>query len=106
MSPGEQLIDIVHVHDVCTAFIMAAERLLGGDGVGHERYAVSSGAPLPMKDLVRTFEKVAGVTLPIEWGGRPYRPREVMQPWTKGRPLPGWTPKISLERGLKESLDD
>jgi nucleoside-diphosphate-sugar epimerase len=101
MSPGEQLIDLVHVDDVVAAFYLAAERLLQGSVQGHERYAVSSGKPLALKDLVTVYERVIGRSLPIIWGGRPYRTREVMAPWSSGHPLPGWRPEIGLEEGIR-----
>ncbi len=101
MSPGEQLIDLVHIDDVVEAFVVAARHLLGGGVNGHQCYAVSSGNPLPLKEVVRTYEKVTGVKLPIQWGGRPYREREVMLPWNQGTLLPDWRPRISLIEGIK-----
>lgn len=102
MSQGEQLIDLVHIDDVCNAYVMAAERLINNDTFGQwEEYAVSSGNPLLLKDIVRTYETVTGKELSIKWGERPYRMREVMIPWNQGSKLPGWEPKIQLEEGIK-----
>lgn len=106
MSPGEQLIDLVHVDDVVEAFWLSAERLFAGVVEGHERYAVSSGAQLRLRDLVELFGRVTGRTLPIEWGGRPYRDREVMVPWNVGPAVPGWQPRIGLEDGLRKVEED
>ena len=102
MSPGEQLIDLVYIDDVAEAFVLAAERLLVGMVTAHETYAVSSGKPLRLKDLVTTYEQVVGRGLPIEWGGRPYRDREVMATWSTGAALPGWRPKVDLEDGIRQ----
>lgn len=102
MSPGEQLIDLVHIDDVMTAFAEAA-RLLPQQAEGHSRYGVSSGAPLPLKALVLAFERATGCAVPIVWGGRPYRPREVMQPWTDYRRLPGWQPQVPFETGILQT---
>lgn len=104
MSPGGQLIDLVHIDDVAEAFIVAARRLLSGNVDGHQRYAVSSGNPVNLKDVVSTYEKVANVKLSIQWGGRPYRDREVMLPWNRGDSLPDWKPEISLAEGIKTIL--
>ncbi|HSN13942.1 MAG TPA: NAD(P)-dependent oxidoreductase [Anaeromyxobacteraceae bacterium] len=101
MSGGEQRIDLVHVDDAVAAFRLAAARLLHGDAKGHERYAVSSGNPIRLRDLVELYARVAGTPLAIDWGKRPYRAREVMTPWTRGVPLPGWAPEIALEDGLR-----
>lgn len=103
MSPGEQLIDLLHIDDVTKAFSLAAKRLSNRTFVGHERYAVSSKEPISLRELVRLIEKILNRKLPISWGGRPYRVREVMHPWI-GEWLPGWNPTISLEQGLENFL--
>lgn len=103
MSPGEQLIDMVHVDDVTAAFRLAGERLIAGIEAGHAHFTVSSGCPISLRDLVGLVEQCLGRALPITWGGRPYREREVMQPW-QGPVLPGWVPTISLEAGLAQTL--
>lgn len=100
MSPGEQLIDLVYIDDIVDCFILAAERLITDEVTCHESYAVSSGAPVRLQELVEMYGRVLGKSLPIEWGGRPYRSREVMVPWNTGQPLPGWRPKVGLEEGI------
>lgn len=101
MSPGEQLIDLVYIDDVVHAFMLAAERLIAGSAGRDEEYAVSSRSPVSLKQLVETYCRVTGRDIRVQWGGRPYRPREVMVPWNTGCTLPGWTPAISLEQGIK-----
>lgn len=100
MSPGEQLIDIVHIDDVVHAFVLAAEQLKSGVAQGHECYAVSSGSRISLKELVTLYERVIGKALSIIWGGRKYREREVMLPWENGKKLPGWSVRIGLEEGM------
>lgn len=104
MSPGEQRLDLVHVDDVAAAFIAAAERLCAAKAAGHEQFAVSSGAPISLRELVRLLSDVAGRPLPVRFGGREYRAREVMTPWNAGRPVPGWRPRIGLKDGLASML--
>lgn len=106
MSPGEQLIDLVYIDDVLDAFTLAAQRLMMGHVVKLEDYAVSSGAPLPLRDLAAVYAAATGRSLNIEWGGRPYRPREVMRPWHAGRPLPGWQARVGLAEGIRRSLEE
>lgn len=101
MSPGEQMLDIVYIDDVIDAYLLSAERLLNKDGGMQERYTVSSGKPISLKGVVASFEKLKGKKLSIQWGGRPYREREVMSAWDRGNKLPGWTAKMSLEAGLR-----
>jgi nucleoside-diphosphate-sugar epimerase len=103
MSPGEQLIDLVHINDVMDAFALGAE-LVVRQHVGHERYGISSGAPMRLIDLVAAFEKATECTkLPIEWGGRQYRPREVMEPWKSYKTMPGWKPKVAFSLGIVQT---
>jgi nucleoside-diphosphate-sugar epimerase len=104
MSPGEQVIDLVHVDDLCEAFAHAAD-LLDGAGPGMRSYALSGGERLPLKDLVGVLGEVAGRPLNVEFGARPYRPREVMQPWS-GQALPGWQPRIGLREGFGQLLGE
>lgn len=104
MSPGEQLIDLVHIDDVIRAFLLAAQRLLAGEVVSSEAYGVSSGRPISLRDLVAIYSQVSGRRLNVEWGGRPYRNREVMVPWSTVPSLPGWHPAISLEEGIRRLL--
>lgn len=100
MSPGEQLIDLVHIDDVAEAFRVAADRLRSGAMAGHERFGVGSGRPLPLRDIAAAFSAAIGRPIPIEWGGRPYRRREVMTPW-QGDWVPGWAPRVPLTDGLR-----
>lgn len=104
MSPGEQLIDLVHIEDVTKAFLLAAQRLLDGEVGGVESYGVSSGRPIQLRELVAIYAQVSGRRLNIAWGGRPYRNREVMIPWSTGQSLPGWHPCVSLQEGIRRML--
>lgn len=104
MTDGAQLIDIVHVDDVVDAFLIARDRVMAAEPGLHERFGVSSGAPISLRELVKRFEKARGVTVDARWGVRPYREREVMTPWSHYKTLPGWTPKITFEEGVKRGL--
>ena len=87
MSPGQQWVDLVHVDTVCENFLAAARRLLEGRVQSSETYGVPSGHSKQLRQLVDDFAREHGVTLNIEWGGRPYREREVMQLWTNYQTL-------------------
>lgn len=101
MSQGEQLIDLVYIDDIVRAYLMAANCLLAGEVVGHEQYAVSSGRPLKLRELVELYSTVTGKKLSIQWGARQYRQREVMVPWQNGTTLAGWKPQIDLIEGIR-----
>ncbi|SHM97174.1 Nucleoside-diphosphate-sugar epimerase [Duganella sacchari] len=99
MSPGEQLVDLVYIDDVLDAFMLAYQQM-DAQANPMEDYGVSSGKPLPLKDIAALYAQVSGKPLNIEWGGRPYREREVMVPWQSYRTVPGWQPKVDLAQGL------
>jgi nucleoside-diphosphate-sugar epimerase len=105
MSEGDQLIDLVYIDDVIEAFAIAAQRLIDGQVSQHECYAVSSGHPIPLRELVHLYAKVRKQSIPVNWGARPYRFREVMNTWSCGVKLSGWNPKMSLENGIKKTLN-
>ena len=94
MSLGEQLIDLVYIDDVVDSYLLAARRLINNRILGMEEYAVSSGKPISLKELVAVYGQTIGKPLPIKWGGRLYRSREVMVQWNKGQKLVGWKAKI------------
>jgi nucleoside-diphosphate-sugar epimerase len=104
MSKGEQLIDLVYIDDVVNAYMIAAERHFKGQCGKKEEFAISSENPIPLKEIVRTYEELMGKTLPILWGKRPYRIREVMIPWNRGVKLPNWHPKFDLKAGMTKVL--
>jgi nucleoside-diphosphate-sugar epimerase len=103
MSPGEQVLDLTHVDDICSAFLHAANLLQSREVSRHEVYAVGSEERHALREVVAIFEEVAGKPLPITFGARAYRDREVMEPW-QGPRLPGWHSKISLRDGLRRLL--
>lgn len=104
LSPGEQLLDLVYIDDVIQAYRQAARLLQENPALSGGSYAVSSGVRHALREAVSVFEQVSGMPVPVVWGGRAYRPREIMVPW-KGKSLPGWSPKVPLVQGLRQVLE-
>ena len=103
-SEGKQLLDLVYIDDVIRAFVIAEERVIQQTSPSHDRFAVSSGAPRPLREIVETFLAITRSGLRIEWGKRPYRAREVMQPWTPYTSVPGWSPRVEMQEGFTSLL--
>ena len=82
MSPGAQLIDIVHVDKVVDSYIRLIKALDSGqiNQENCESYYVTSGRKITLRELALEYERTNRVKLNINWGGRPYRRREVMIP--------------------------
>lgn len=100
MSPGEQLLDLLHVDDVVHGYELAADGLLTGHLPSLSQYRLSSGSLVRLKDVVELYRQATGHTVSVAWGGRPYRVREVMEPASPVPVLPEWQPSISLKDGL------
>ena len=100
MSPGEQLLDFVHVDDVARAFISVAEGMLDGQSFDPV-YSVGSNRALSLREVVRVWQESSGCSVEVDWGGRAYAPRQIMAPYLH-QPPPGWVPTISLESGLAQ----
>jgi nucleoside-diphosphate-sugar epimerase len=105
LSPGEQLIDLLHVDDVVDALTVAAERFpadRGADDAGWQAWCARSAAPLSLVRLAEVVADVVGRPPAAEFGARPYRPREMFELWEVEPPLPGWAPRTTLPDGLAE----
>jgi nucleoside-diphosphate-sugar epimerase len=97
LSPGEQILDLTHVDDVVDAFCVAAEAMLQAPEPVWEK-AFVSGERMTVRDLVGLLKSTLAVPLDVEFGARPYRPREIMAPIAPApsRVLSGWTPRRRL----------
>lgn len=90
MSPGEQVVDLTHVDDVVDALMAAADRLLLTSGPVWETYLLS-GERYRVRDLASYVSEAIGLPLQVNFGGRPYRAREVMEPPVADVLLPSWS---------------
>jgi nucleoside-diphosphate-sugar epimerase len=100
VSPGRQLIDLVHVDDAANACLAAAQLLRTAPPAEPTSYAVTSRSPLRLRTLVRRIESIIGTGVPVEWGAREYRWREMMESWEVAATVPGWAPTITLDEGI------
>lgn len=107
MSPGEQIIDISYVDNVIDGYVRLI-KLLSRDKAQElkgKSFAIKSNKRVTLKKLANIFEKVTKTKLNINWGERKYWSREVMIPWNKGRTIPGWKSKISIQEGIKKTFN-
>jgi len=99
MSPGNQKLDILHIDDVTNGFLLMVNLIAKNREILDE-YVLTSHNHISLKEIAKTFTKVTGQNININWGGRPYRIREVIKPW-KGTPVPKWIPRVNIEKGIK-----
>jgi nucleoside-diphosphate-sugar epimerase len=104
-SPGDQLLDFVHVKDVVRAYERAALLLVNEAPSTHRQFGIASQKLISLKELVEIIQKLMSGTSTIRWGDRDYRAREVMKPWTEFKKLDGWESTVPLEVGLLELIE-
>lgn len=102
MSPSEQLLDMVFISDVCSAFEQAYSLLSTQDIIKNEVYGVYTNVRKPLKDIVELYKQILGKPIHVKYGGKPYKIREVMKPTDKLALLPEWVPQVMLEEGLRQ----
>jgi nucleoside-diphosphate-sugar epimerase len=89
MSPGRQKIHLVHVDDVADALVLQLTRSCPMPA-SHEVFDLPSSEAIALRDLADRIEAVVGKPCPINWGGRPYRQNEIMEPLTSNPLVPGF----------------
>lgn len=107
LSPGEQILDLTHVDDVVDAFLVASARLLAEEAPLEETFFVA-GERLSVRELASVVETVLGRPINAQFGARPYRSREVMQPIAPADHdrLPGWRPRHTIDTALCQLLPE
>ncbi len=102
MSKGLQEIELVHRDDIVDAFLTLARMLDTGDekvkGCGETYFLPVE--KMTLRETASVFEEATGGKLPILWGVRPERAREIMKIAHRGSPLPRWKQTINLAAGF------
>lgn len=107
MSPGEQVLDFVHVDDIVEFFISVTDNLDKIKDIPQgETFHLGTGTGTQVRQLASIISKSVGKPLNIEWGGLDYRPLDVMYAVapTSNNEYIGWKAKISLQQGIDELI--
>ncbi|TKF23451.1 NAD(P)-dependent oxidoreductase [Vibrio genomosp. F6] len=103
MSPGEQRFETCHICDAVRALDIALKRVSLAEAPKSEEFTILTGDDISLKELTKLIESEFNLPININWGGRPYRDREVMTlPESVYQTLPGWKKQVSLKEGIKE----
>ncbi len=106
LTPGSQLLDFIHLEDITDFFVKILDYT---DNIKNGmNFQLGTGHGHTLKDLVCIMEKLTFKKANINWGGRDYRPRDVMFAVANISAQFhqfGWKPEISLEEGVKMYLD-
>lgn len=108
LSPEKKILDINYIDNVTDAYAHVVELLSKNNGKSlcGKKFMVSSNQRLTLRELVSVFERTTKTKLNVNWSNKKYNFLEIMSPWKKGKKIPGWKAKISLEDGLRMCLKD
>jgi UDP-glucose 4-epimerase len=104
MSPGDQTREFNYIDDIVEAFLRIA---LCRDAHG-EVFNVGNGIPYRVKEVIDIIQRLVGGDSTVTIGALPYRKGEGMECFCnnqKLKSLTGWSPKVSLEEGLRVTIE-
>lgn len=99
---GEQFVYFCYIEDVVEAYVKAIILINNIKQGNHEVYDVRSVERIKLKEIIRLYTDIAEKKIKINFGKRPYRRREFMNPTGYNKILKGWTTKYTLVDGLKK----
>ncbi|MCK9164955.1 MAG: NAD(P)-dependent oxidoreductase [Candidatus Cloacimonas sp.] len=106
-TPGDQILDFVFIEDLVNFYIKVVEYI---DKLPpSECFQVGTGIGYTLKEISQIMEKITGKKANINWGGKPYRPRDVMYAVaniSKQYHLFGWRPKYSIYEGIEKYVSN
>jgi nucleoside-diphosphate-sugar epimerase len=101
---GQQLRDINYVDDVVEALLVAG----ASESVYGDAFNLGSSAPVSLEDFVRTLIRVAGKgsyrIVPFPADRKAIDIGSVFTDHSKFKTATGWTPRVSLEAGLEQTV--
>jgi CDP-3, 6-dideoxy-D-glycero-L-glycero-4-hexulose-4-reductase len=103
-SAGNQIINLVHIDDVCNAI---QGLLIGLDSKKikyNQTFSIRSRTWITLRELSKACEEISGLHANIKWGKKAYRGTEIFQVPKMSKIVPFWKPSISLLQGLQGVL--
>ena len=101
---GSCVRDYIHVMDLADAHVKSLEYLFEQKNNFIDIFNVGTGRGNTVLEVIKTFEKVSGLSLNYELG--PRRPGDIEKVWAntdKVNQVLGWNAKFSLEDSLRDS---
>jgi CDP-glucose 4,6-dehydratase len=106
-SDGSPERDFLYVEDAVEAYLAIWDALGRGEARG-EAFNAGAGAPHRVLDVVALICRLAGSTVAPEIAGKRVPHGEIDRQWVdagKLRDLTGWEPTVTLEEGLRRTID-
>lgn len=103
---GEQVLDFIHVSDLAGLYCKVVESI---DIIPDKtNFNAGSGEGTSIRTIAGIIEKYSGKRANINWGGVPYRKRDIMRSVADIRnqnELLNWKPGIDLHKGIQMCLE-
>jgi CDP-glucose 4,6-dehydratase len=106
-SDGTLERDYLYVEDAVEAYLSICDLLAAGQGAG-EAFNAGGDKPHSVLEIVALLCRVAGASVEPDIRGHGTPPGEIRRQWldsSKLRTMSGWAPRISLEEGLRRTVD-
>jgi CDP-paratose synthetase len=107
MSPGEQVLDFIHIDDVVGLYLSIVEQI-SQFKEPYTELRLGTGNGTTPRQIANLIEELTGRKTNIEWGGLPYRKKDTMYS-VADRNLPSeyisWVPAKDIKQGLKEYIN-
>lgn len=106
-SDGSPERDFLHVDDAVSAYL-AIESALAGEGASGEAFNAGGERPHSVREVVDLIAAVAGTGVEPEYLGAGTPDGEIDRQYvdsTKLRELTGWSPRVELADGLRDTLE-
>lgn len=106
-TKGEQKRDFVYVKDVVNTYVKVLDNVESLNEKFIE-FGIGTGQSVSLKNCVSKIEEIIGVKANIKWGAISYRKNEVFDSkanTNRTKELLNWQPDVSLEEGLKKTMD-
>ena len=106
LTEGNQTRDFIYIDDVVSAYMTVLRHVteLPSDKINH--FEVGTNVRTSIKELMLKIKKLTRSSSRLNFGAVPFRENEVLEYEVDTRALRrlGWTPRISLDDGLKKTI--
>lgn len=105
LSPGEQILDFIHIDDVTNFYMMLIKNTKGLPAKSN--FPLGTGTGHTLKQVATIIEEVTSQKTNINWGGKQYRNSDVMYAVADSISINNfidWHPNILLKDGIEKYL--